>query len=118
FLRGYHFGGSASRRQQTSDTIGAELKEAMIEPGSWQFNLFAFGECLPYADNRITLVHTRKDNWGRPVIAIDCEFKDNEKAMHLDIAITGKEMLEAAGFKDVQVSGSVLFPGTAHHEKA
>src|SRR5688572_6687421 len=33
FLRGYHFGGSASRPQQQSDIpIGAALKEAMTEP--------------------------------------------------------------------------------------
>lgn len=116
FIRGYHFGGSASRRQQTSDAIGAELKDAMTEAGAWQFNLFAFGECLPYADNTIRLDHSRKDHWGRPVTAIDCEFKENEKAMHRDIAVTGKEMLEAAGFKDVQVNGSLSFPGNANHE--
>lgn len=116
FIRGYHFGGSAYRRQQTSAAIGAELKEAMTEPGTWQMNLYAFGECLPYADNRITLDHTKKDNWGRPVIAVDCEFKENEKAMHEDIKVTGQEILEAAGFKDVEVSGTISFPGNANHE--
>jgi choline dehydrogenase-like flavoprotein len=116
FIRGYHFGGSASRRQQTSTAIGAELKEAMTEPGPWQMNLWAFGETLPYTDNRITLDHNKKDNWGRPVIAIDCEFKENEKAMHEDIKVTGKEIMEAAGFKDIEVNGSLSFPGNANHE--
>jgi choline dehydrogenase-like flavoprotein len=36
--------------------------------------------------------------------------------MHEDMAITGKEMLEAAGFKDVTVRGSISFPGNANHE--
>ncbi len=117
FIRGYHFGGSAYRgRQQNDATIGADLKETMTEPGQWQMNLYAFGECLPYADNRITLDHNKKDNWGRPVIAIDCEFKENEKAMHRDIAITGKEIMEASGFKDIEVNGSISFPGNANHE--
>jgi choline dehydrogenase-like flavoprotein len=116
YLRGYHFGGSAYRGRQQSDAIGGELKEAMSEPGSWQMNLYAFGECLPYADNRITLDHSKKDHWGRPVVAVDCEFKGNEKAMHQDIPIGGKEMMEAAGFKDVQVAGSLSFPGNANHE--
>jgi choline dehydrogenase-like flavoprotein len=58
----------------------------------------------------------QKDKWGRPLIKIDCEFKENEKLMHADIAITGKEMLEAAGFKDVNVRGSLSFPGNANHE--
>ena len=117
FIRGYHFGASAYRgRQQNNATIGAELKEAMSEPGQWQMGLYAFGECLPYEDNRITLDHDKKDQWGRPVIAINCEFKENEKAMHEDIKITGKEILEAAGFKDIEVNGSISFPGNANHE--
>ncbi len=39
------------------------------------------------------------------------EFKENEKAMQKDIAVTGKEMLEAAGFKDVEVKAPSLSPG-------
>jgi choline dehydrogenase-like flavoprotein len=117
FLRGYHFGGSAYRaRQQSDELIGAAFKDAMTEPGPWQMNLYAFGECLPYQDNRITLDKDKKDQWGRPMITVDCEFKDNEKAMHNDIPITGKEMLEAAGFKDVTVRGKLSFPGNANHE--
>jgi choline dehydrogenase-like flavoprotein len=117
FLRGYHFGGNASRsRSEINVSIGASLKDAMIEPGPWQMGLYAFGECLPYSDNRITLDRNKKDQWGRPIITVDCEFKDNEKAMHEDIKITGKEMLEAAGFKDVAVRGAISFPGNANHE--
>ncbi|MGI8599735.1 MAG: GMC oxidoreductase, partial [Chitinophagaceae bacterium] len=117
FLRGYHFGGSATRHRRTDDVpIGAELKESFSEPGLWQMGLFAFGECLPYAENRITLNTNKKDQWGRPIIAVDCEFKENEKRMHADIATTGKEILEGAGFKDVAVNGSISFPGNANHE--
>ena len=117
FIRGYHFGASANRDRRESDaTLGAELKEFMSEPGQWQMSLYAFGECLPYADNRITLDHTKKDQWSRPMIAIDCEFRENEKAMHKDIIVTGKEMLEAAGVKDIDVKGSISFPGNANHE--
>lgn len=117
FLRGYHFGGNAYRRQQQNDNaIGAVLKESMTEPGGWQMGLYAFGECLPYADNRITLNQDKKDKWGRPIIAINCEFKNNEKAMHKDMGITAKEMLEAAGFKDIHISNNISFPGNANHE--
>ena len=117
FLRGYHFGGSASRgQQQNANVIGAALKESMTEPGGWRMGLYAFGECLPYADNRITLNYDKKDKWGRPVININCEFKDNEKAMHADMGTTAKEMLEAAGFKDIHISNNISFPGNANHE--
>ncbi len=117
FTRGYHYGASASRLPQQNDTpIGSALKEAMSEPGGWRMSMYAFGECLPYTENRITLNHDKKDQWGRPLIAVDCEFKENEKAMHNDISTTGKEMLEAAGFKDANVKGSISFPGNANHE--
>ena len=117
FLRGYNFGASAGRSPQQDDAaIGAELKEALTEPGGWKMGMYAFGECLPYADNRVTLNNTKKDKWGRPLIVVDCEFKENEKAMHRDTAISGQEILEAAGFKNVKVNGSISFPGNANHE--
>ena len=68
FIRGYHFGGECLQGQAGKGltAIGAELKDAMTEPGPWQMSLYAFGECLPYADNRITLNKDKKDQWGRP----------------------------------------------------
>jgi choline dehydrogenase-like flavoprotein len=117
FIRGYHFGGSAYRTKAIGDiAVGAELKEALTEPGPWQMGLYAFGECLPYADNRITLNPSKKDQWGRPIIAIDCAFRDNEKAMHEDVKATGLEILNAAGFNNPSVRGSISFPGNANHE--
>jgi choline dehydrogenase-like flavoprotein len=117
FIRGYHFGASALRiPEQTDAPIGMELKEAMEEPGNWQFGMYAFGECLPYTDNRITLNQDKKDQWGRPLIAVDCEFKENEKAMHEDMVVTAKEMLLAAGFKNINIRGGISFPGNANHE--
>ncbi|HSB93139.1 MAG TPA: GMC family oxidoreductase [Flavitalea sp.] len=117
FLRGYNFGAAAFRpRPSTDGLIGKELKEAITEPGPWVLSLYAFGECLPYADNRITLDHSKKDPFGRPMTTIDCEFKENEKNMHADIRITGTEMLEKAGCYDIKVSGSISFPGNANHE--
>ncbi|HKH63630.1 MAG TPA: GMC family oxidoreductase [Flavitalea sp.] len=117
FLRGYHLAGSASRQPQTSEaSIGADLKEALTEPGPWQMGLYAFGECLPYPENRITVNRNKKDPWGRPMLAVDCEFKQNEKTMHADIVATGKEFLEAAGFKNIAVRGGISFPGNANHE--
>jgi choline dehydrogenase-like flavoprotein len=117
FVRGYFFGASASRPpRQTNATIGADLKEALTEPGGWEMGMWSFGECLPYADNRITLNKDKKDKWGRPLIAVDCEFKENEKAMHSDMAKTAKEIMEAAGYNNIRIEGSMSFPGNANHE--
>ncbi|HUM66901.1 MAG TPA: GMC family oxidoreductase, partial [Chitinophagaceae bacterium] len=79
FLRGYHFGGSAYRPRRAGEAkLGEPRKEALSVPGGWQVGLYAFGECLPYSDNRITLNKDKKDQWGRPMLAIDCEFRENE----------------------------------------
>ncbi|RPD47342.1 GMC oxidoreductase [Paracnuella aquatica] len=117
FVRGYHFGGSASRGAQAGDAaIGAELKEALTVPGPWRIGLYAFGECLPYAANRVTLNRDKKDQWGRPLISVDCSFKENERTMFDDILVTGAELLEASGYKNVKAQGTMSFPGNANHE--
>ncbi len=117
FLRGYNFGLSASRTRNGGDAeIGAALKDALSEPAGWQINMYSFGECLPYEDNRITLNNNKKDKWNRSILTIDCEFKDNEKAMHEDMGIVAKEMLDAAGFKNINISNKISFPGNANHE--
>ena len=117
FLRGYNFGASASRGKfQTDNGIGAAFKESLTEPGKWQMGIYGFGECLPYADNRITLHRDKKDKWGRPLIAVDCEFKENEIAMHEDMGLVAKEMLEKAGFSGITIRNKMSFPGNANHE--
>jgi len=117
FLRGYHFGGSAHRSTEEPDTgIGAAFKESMTTPEGWHMGLWAFGECLPYADNRVTLHTDKKDKWGRPVISINCDFRENEKAMHEDMGNTAREMLETVGFKNVNIRNKISFPGNANHE--
>ena len=117
FLRGYHFGGSAYRSQKDGNSgIGISLKEELSEPGAWQMGLYAFGECLPYEDNRITLNHDKRDKWGRPLLAINCEFKENERSMNRDMGDVSHELLEAAGFSDITVRNSISFPGNSNHE--
>jgi len=117
FLRGYHMTASAHRPQgKSEEQIGAAFKDAMCEPGGWQIGMGAYGECLPYAENRMTLDTNKKDSWGRPMMAVDCEFKENEKAMHEDMVNTAKETLEAAGFKNILDNSNMSFPGNANHE--
>jgi len=117
FLRGYNFGGSAYRiKNNDSGELGVSLKQAMAVPGGWQMSLYSFGECLPYADNRVTLNLDKKDKWGRPVVAVNCEFKENERMMNKDIGAVAGELLEAAEFKDVKVRNNMSFPGNANHE--
>ena len=117
YSRGFFYGAAASRGPQPQDaSIGQPLKEILTLPGDWKMSMWSFGECLPYADNRVTLNYEKKDAWDRPLVAIDCAFKDNEKAMHKDMVLTGREMMEAAGFTNIAVGDSMSFPGNANHE--
>lgn len=67
YLRGFGFQGGASRgRVQLTEGIGIELKEAASEAGAWSMWIGAWGEHLPYEDNRVTLNKDKKDKWGLP----------------------------------------------------
>lgn len=117
FIRGFHLAGTAYRTRGSGDhTIGSELKESLTEAGSWKMGLWAFGECLPYADNRITLNHKKTDAFGRPQISVDCAFRENEKMMSSNMIETAKEMLETAGYKNISDQSKMSFPGNANHE--
>jgi choline dehydrogenase-like flavoprotein len=105
YLRGFGYQGGASRSGWSRDVaelqIGGEFKDALTEPGGWSIGMTGFGEILPYHENKISLDKTKKDKWGLPVLAMDCELKENEKAMRKDMIAEGKAMLEAAGIKKV-----------------
>lgn len=118
FVRGYHLNATAYRAtaEAAVQTIGAELKETLTEPGPWKVNLYGYGECLPYPDNRITLNNAKKDPWGLPMITIDCTYRENEKAMHDDMVATSKEMLTSLGYKNVTDNSAMSAPGNANHE--
>lgn len=118
YLRGFGIQGGASRSgwNRGIDVIGKELKESVEKPGGWHMYLGAFGECLPYPDNRVTLNTEQKDKWGRNTLTVDCEFRENEKAMQQDMAASSAEMLEAAGYKNVTPFVNTSFPGNANHE--
>jgi choline dehydrogenase-like flavoprotein len=122
YIRGFGMQGGAGRsgwnagNHIKSHGIGEELKSALQQPGPWNMSLGAFGECLPYADNRVTLNKDKKDPWGRYMLEANVEFKANEKAMSKDMTDSAAEMLEAAGYKNVKPKYDISFPGNANHE--
>ncbi|MFO7258517.1 MAG: GMC family oxidoreductase [Bacteroidota bacterium] len=119
FIRGYGMQGGGSRggySHALSMGIGASLKEAASEPGPWHFSLQGYGECLPHPENRAVLNRSKTDKWGRPVLEINCKFRENEIAMNKDMATAAAEMMEAAGFRDVRPYNNMSFPGNANHE--
>ncbi len=120
YLRGFGYQGGASRsgwsREIAELGIGADLKQALSEPGPWSIGMTGFGEILPYHDNRISLDRSVKDKWGLPVLAMDCEIKENEIKMRADMMDDAAEMLEAAGVKKVRKADTGYNFGRGIHE--
>jgi choline dehydrogenase-like flavoprotein len=120
YIRGFGYQGAASRegwnRYIPEYQLGAELKEALSEPGSWTMGIGGFGEILPYHENKVTLDKTKTDKWGLNVVAIDCELKDNELKMRKDMIGDAVEMLEKAGVKNVKARDGDGTPGRGIHE--
>ena len=117
YVRGFGYQGGASRGRAQGEGIGAEFKESLTEPGNWSMWLGSWGEHLPYADNRVTLSKDKKDKWGLPLADIDCEFKENEKAMRKDMMNSAAEMLEKSGLKDIYTfDDAQANPGLCIHE--
>lgn len=105
YIRGFGYQGGASRqgwsREIAEMNIGGDYKDALAEPGPWTMGVGGFGEILPYHENKVTLDKNKKDKWGLNVLAIDAEWKENERKMRIDMQNDAKEMLEAAGVKNV-----------------
>ncbi len=120
YVRGFGYQGAAARsgweREVAELGIGAPLKEALTEPGPWGIGMTAFGETLPYHDNTISLDRSTKDKWGLPVLAMDCDIRDNEHKMRHDMMDDAAEMLEAAGVKDVRKTSAGYTFGRGIHE--
>ena len=120
YLRGFGYQGGASREGWTRAVrelgVGAAFKDKMAQPGQWRIGATAFGEMLPYHHNKISIDHNKKDKWGQPVLAIDCEMGENEALMRKDMMNDMAETLEAAGAKDVQTYDVGYYPGMGIHE--
>jgi len=120
YLRGFGYQGGAGRGRVSEVAemmIGAELKEALSVPkDDWSFSITAFGEMLPYHENKIALDKNVKDKWGLPVLSFDVEIKENEKKMRIDMMNDAKEMLEASGLKDVNTYDRGYAVGMGIHE--
>jgi len=120
YIRGFGYQGGAGRGRGVEIaemTVGADLKEALsVASDNWNMGITGFGEMLPYHENKIFLDKEKKDKWGLPVLAFDVEIKENEKKMRIDMMNDAKEMLEAAGVKNVHTYDNGYAPGMGIHE--
>jgi choline dehydrogenase-like flavoprotein len=120
YVRGFGYQGGAGRlgwtRLMLDKTLGADLKQKAATPGPWYIRMGGFGEILPNHANRVTLDRTRKDKWGLPLLAFDAQLRENEMKMRKDMANDAAEMLEAAGFREVETYDREIGVGLGIHE--
>lgn len=120
YTRGFNIQGHGERSEwpdmMNFGSFGADFKKSLTTPGPWTVWMAGWGECLPYHDNQISLNSTQKDKWGLPLINVDFSFRDNEYKMMDDIKNSCGEMLEAAGFTDINTFNYKKPGGSTVHE--
>ncbi len=125
FVRGYGIQGGVSRPSWgqgfAQEGFGDAFKHSLRDPGPWTLSLTVFGESLPDHSNRIWLDPGKTDDWGIPLLHIDCEWKENEMEMRKDMVAGTEEMIVNAGVKGVKVTDNYLergygAPGLGIHE--
>ena len=108
FLRGYGFEGGGGKGIFPDSTdrpgFGKGYKKEVRDYAGAFINMGGFGEVLPRYENSVSIDPNVKDAWGIPVLKFDYNFGDNEKKMGEDMAISAKEMFDAAGNQAIDPS--------------
>jgi len=121
FRRGYAFQGYGERmawndKYAVADGFGKEFKEELTKPGNWRLWIGAWGETLPYFNNRVELEGDKQDQWGLPILNIHFKYGENERNMRKDIKESAVEMLDKTGFTNIVPFNYERPPGSAVHE--
>ena len=119
FVRTYFYQGETRRLRWGHGAaipgIGRSLREAVVRPGPWFFNMGAYGDTLPRPDNRLTLSRN-VDRRGIPRLHIDFTFGDNDRKMIADASREAVSMFNAAGIKIIDFKPDVFPAGSSIHE--
>jgi choline dehydrogenase-like flavoprotein len=116
FIRGYGYqGGCAPSFNLAAPGFGKAYKDGVHKAG-WNASLGLFGESLARKENFVEIDKEKKDAWGIPALKITASWSDNERAMFHDGQQQAAEMLEAAGAKNVEMTGKYSVPGFCIHE--
>jgi choline dehydrogenase-like flavoprotein len=98
---------------QTIPGWGAEHKARMKQVFGHRVGLASDGEQMPVEHNKVSLDPSVRDNYGLPVPRITNTLVDNDGAMIKAIELRLREILEAAGAKEIHVEK--FRPGSSSH---
>jgi choline dehydrogenase-like flavoprotein len=116
FIRGYGYqGGSQPNFNFGAPGFGKSYKDA-VRAGFYGIGIGLWGECLARAENRVEIDRGKTDAWGVPILKVNMEWSDNEKKLWEDGRNEAAAMLEAAGAKNVNKTGTFSIPGFCIHE--
>ncbi len=121
FIRGYGFEGGSGTGMipgTAYDTpgFGEEYKKHVRDYAGAVIDMGGFGEVLARYENWVDLDPEVKDQWGVPALRFHYKFGDNEKKMVKDMAVSAREMFEAAGFVITSITDKPLTEGWSIHE--
>lgn len=118
YIRGFGYQGNVLRQNwdRPIDGFGANFKDQLTQFGDWSGFLLAFGETLPYEQNRISLSPDKTDQWGLPIVVADALFRDNERKMRKDMVNDAAEMFDSMGAKEVNTFEDDFSVGLGIHE--
>ena len=120
YLRGFAYQGAGERlgweRGAEMEGMGEEFKKMLTRPGPWRMRLLGFGECLPDERNQVMLNYDRKDIHGLPTLSIHAKHRNNEMIMRKDMQQQAGEMLDVAGFSNIESFNEDPIMGFCIHE--
>ena len=120
FVGGYVIFSGASRENLNEEgmheTIGANFKKAISQPGKWGAYMYMQGETVPKMSNHVRLSKDETDKWGVPLLIISVDYDANDDKMVKDFVTQGRAMMEAAGFKNIKAHENRQPPGLDIHE--
>ena len=120
FLGGYVMFVNAYRPYMQDDdaatSAGADFKERMSRPGSWEIYTYMQGEVIPIEANHVRLSKDKKDPWGIPQIIASVGYTENDFKLTDDFIAQAKAMFEAAGMTVTKTDRLPFQPGLDIHE--
>lgn len=98
------------------ETIGADFKKELTQPGLWGAYMYMQGETLMKEANHVRLSTDKKDQWGIPLLVTSVGYDDNDEKMIKDFLEQAAAMLDTGGVKNINATDNHQAPGLDIHE--
>jgi choline dehydrogenase-like flavoprotein len=100
----------------STEGFGADYKTKIAQPGQWSAYMYMQGETILKESNQVYLSKTEKDQWGIPKLVTSVSYDENDEKMLKDFFEQGKQIMEAAGVKNIKTHDRAWAPGLDIHE--